>query len=48
MSAPKGYVCRNNFNLASTEMLKLLLKTSTSEYVKTEARAELRRRGVKT
>jgi hypothetical protein len=48
MSAPKGYVCRNSFNLASTQMLRILLKTTQSEYVRTEARAELERRGVKT
>lgn len=41
---PKGYVYRNSWTLASTEMLQLLLETSTSPDVIKKATEELSRR----
>ena len=44
----KNYVPRDNFNSASTEMLKILVKTSMEGSTpRVKAEEELRKRGVK-
>ena len=45
MPPNKDHVYRTPFTTAATEMLRLLLITSDSLYVKTNAFAELKRRG---
>jgi len=45
MTAPRDIVYRNAYTTASTEMLRLLLKTSLSDLVKNNATKELQRRG---
>lgn len=48
MSAPRGYVKKTNFSLATTEMLKILVATSEPGSEAGErARAELRERKVR-
>ena len=44
MTAPKGYVKRTPITIASADMLRILIKTSSQE-VKLKALAELERRG---
>lgn len=47
MTPAPDYVKRDSFNSASTEMLVILVKTTTDGYVKHRAQAELDARGCK-
>lgn len=43
MTPPKGYVIRTPYTMATTEMLRILVKTGTKN-VREKAESELRRR----